>query len=258
MLALALLVLAAPPATPAAAPHAAAPHAAIGLSLVGFDDGDIKALKTQLRSEASACGGARVVFVDVATPCDDTCLTAAAEKAGLALVALEALRFGGDVEVDERRFEGGSWVTSHRAITSQAFSADSLTPEACTALETAVTANTPDPELDVTPPGPTDGTGANASGKDPDGATPSGPDKPLPHPGWFVAGGGAVGAVVGLAAFVLAASTVEDPTSSGAAKEGALVQGWVGLTMLTVGVVAAGAGVAWTVVDAPMIPAVEP
>ena len=69
------------------------------------------------------------------------------------------------------------------------------------------------------------------------------------HPGLWLAGGGAVVAVVGLAGFAFDASVLEDPTSAGAEKERARVTGWGWLAAAGVGVAAAAAGTAWTVIE---------
>ena len=56
-------------------------------------------------------------------------------------------------------------------------------------------------------------------------------------------------AAIGIVGFALEASVLENPTASGDDKNRALVAGWLYLGVAAVGLVSAGAGVAWAIVD---------
>lgn len=193
------------------------------LVTTGFLDDEVAAIDSGFQTEVAGCLGAPPRSLTLPTPCDDTCLVGLA--AGGRLVSVEALRVGGDVDVAEVVVVGG--VASHRrrSVPVPSLAGHILSPETCKALA---------PPVVVAPPPPKEEAPAAVVAV---------------HPGLWLAGGGAVVAVVGLAGFAFDASVLEDPTSAGADKERARVTGWVWLAAAGVGVAAAAAGTAWTVVD---------
>ncbi len=205
---------------------AASPAApATSLSLVGFADDDQPALTAELAREVATCAQTQPTTTAVPPSCDDACLVAHA--AGAPLIVIEALRVGGDVDVDEKRVVDGVLVSAKRTAAAATFQTALLSPEACAALAPPTTATDATPTL-----------------------TPQPTTPPLDiHPGLFVVGAGALVAVVGFAVFAEAASTVESAKAPGVDKERAAVTGWVGLAAVVVGVGAAAGGAAWSVVD---------
>lgn len=183
-------------------------------SVTGFAEADAEAVTSRLRAEITACAG-DVVDVELPSPCDEACVGQTAVAAGVSrVVTIEALRVGGDVDVQERIIASDSRVQhdGHRTVPAADFAAAVLSPEACAILRPAVEPVAPVVEA-----------------------------APL-HPAWFIAGAGAVIAAGGLVAFAVEATTLEDPKSSGADKERARVTGTIALGAVFVGVVAAGVG----------------
>jgi hypothetical protein len=183
-------------------------------SVTGFADDDVRAIQARLHRELEGCAGG-VVDVEAPTPCDEVCAGGLATTAGVPhLVMIEALRVGGDVDVQERVISNDGKIEhdAHRTVPAAAFETAVISPEVC-ALVKAAEAPKETPTTTTT--------------------------RPL-HPAWYVTGAGGAVAVVGLLGFAIEASTLEDPTSAGSDKERARVTGTIALAAVFVGVVAAG------------------
>ncbi len=202
----------------------------VDASFIGVVDEEVPALTASLADAVKACG-AVAVDVDVPAGCDDVCLQ---QRVPGDAVVVEVTRVGGDVDIVERAVVGGRVTTSRRSGRADAIAGLWLAPATCAAWSPPATTST-------------NTTNSTTNTTNTTGSTSTSPEPAAPavHPGFIVAGIGALGVVVGGGAFAFDALVLEDPTTSGPDKARAAQTGWVWLGVATVSAVTLAGGAGW-------------